>query len=185
MIARALRVLASTVTLLIAVIAGALVGRAISTEVLPDLDALSPVAESLVPANATDLRSYDLDGATLANVNIFLTPASPEAFRDWRVDDGADDELARVVAELEDRGWQRIEDEGQTVELVRGRRIAVVHADPPSRVYVSLRRRPGWLLYLPTVTAMLGAVVAAALWRGWRGWRRRRPRGPAGAGEQA
>lgn len=167
MIGRAFGALAITSAMLVAVIAGALVGRAVSTEALPDLGELSPVAESLVPANATDLRSDDLDGAHFANVNIFLTPASPEAFRSWRVEDGADDELARMVADLEDRGWQRAEDEGRTVELVDGRRIAVVHADPPSRVYVSLRRRPGWLLFLPTITAGLGAVGVPALWR-WR-----------------
>jgi hypothetical protein len=155
------------------VIAGALVGRAVSTEALADLGELSPVAESLVPANATDLRSDDLDTSGIGNLIFFAPATSPEAFRAWKVEDGADDELARVVTDLEDRGWQRIEDEGRTVDLVDGRRIAVVHADPPSRVYVSLRRRPGWLLFLPTITAGLGAVGVLALWRWWRRGRRR------------
>lgn len=167
MIGRVLRALGIASVCLAAAIAGALVGRAITSEVLPDVAELSAIADTLVPADATELRTDDLSSSGSGNLILFAPAPPPSAFRGWTTRaGGADEELRRLVTELQDRGWQEIEDEGRSVGLVDGPRTARVHADPPSMVYVSMSHRPGWLLFLPATTAALGvgAVLALVLW---------------------
>lgn len=157
-IGRVPRGLTIAVALLVVVVVGALVGRAAAAAILPDLDDLSQIADRLVPASAADVQSEDVPSSGIGNLNIFVTPSPPSAFRAWTVDDQADAEVQRVVADLEERGWQVVDDERRSVRLLDGARTVDVHGDPPSAVRVSVSYRRGWLFFLPTLTAALGAL---------------------------
>jgi hypothetical protein len=55
--ARVLGLLVTAAAVLVALLAGALSGRTVADAILPDLAELSAVADSVTPADATDLRT--------------------------------------------------------------------------------------------------------------------------------
>jgi hypothetical protein len=165
--ARALRVIAISATLLVAMIAGALAGRAVASAILPDLDELSAIADALVPDEASDVSAHDARGTGLANVNIFRTPIPSEASRSFTPDGPPEEAVQTIRRELMERGWRASEADDD--EFRDGRRTVVVNQNV-WRAIVAVSYYPGLLSYLPTLTAASGgaAVLTAVSRRGKR-----------------
>jgi hypothetical protein len=169
MIAPALRTLVITAAVLVAVFAGALAGRAVGFALLPDLDELSAIADTLVPDEASDVSAHDSRGTGLANVNIFRTPIPSEASRSFAPDGPPEEAVQTIRRELMERGWRASEVDDD--EFRDGRRTAIVNQNV-WRVIVAVSYYPGLVSYLPTMTAAsAGAAVLVAATR-----RRRRER---------
>jgi hypothetical protein len=166
-IARALRVLAITATLVVAAIAGALAGRAVASAMLPDLDELSAIADTLVPPDATEVRADDTTGAGPQNLNVFVTPNSPTAGRSFQPAVAPGEAVGGIAAELRRRGWRDADAPSGLSRFEDGWLTVQVFQNGPDRVSLSVSHRPRWLFYVPSLTAAIaGALVIAALrWR--------------------
>jgi hypothetical protein len=165
-IGRALQVLAITAAVLVAVLAGALAGRGVAASVLPDLDELSAVADTLVPPDATDVRSDDLTRAGPQNLMVFVTATPPTAGRSFRPTAPPEEAIEDTAAVLRRNGWRDAAAPSSLSRFERGWLMAQISQTGPDRVSVSVSHRPRGLFYLPSLTAAVaGALVLAVLHR--------------------
>jgi hypothetical protein len=165
-IGRALRVLVITAAVLVAVLAGALAGRALAATILPDLDELSAVADTLVPPGATDLRAADLSRAGPQNLLVFVTATPPTAGRSFQPALPPEEAMEDLAAALRRDGWRQVDAPSSTSRFARGWLTAQVTQTGPDRVNLSVSHRPRGLFYLPSLTAAVaGALVLAVLQR--------------------
>jgi hypothetical protein len=174
-IARSVQVLLMTGAVLVAVLAGALAGRAVAVAILPDLNELSAIADTVVPLEATELRADDLSHAGPQNLNVFVTPTPPKAGRSLRPAVPPGETIEDVAAVLRRRGWRDADAPPSLLRFERGWLTAQVSQTGPERVSLSVSYRPRWLFYVPSLTgAVAGALILSAL-------RRRSRRHPAGS----
>jgi hypothetical protein len=166
---RGLRVLVITAAALVAVLAGALAGRAVAGSVLPDLDELSMVADAVVPPDATDPRANDLSGAGPQNLNVFVTATPPTAGRSFQPAVPPEEAIEDIAAALRRNGWRDADAPSNLSRFERGWLTAQVSQTGPDRVSVSVSHRPRGLFYLPSLAAAVaGALVLAVLHRRFR-----------------
>jgi hypothetical protein len=163
---RGLQVLVITSAALVAVLAGALAGRAVAGSILPDLDELSTVADAVVPTGATDLRADDLTRAGPQNLNVFVTAIPPTAGRSFQPAVPPEEAIEDIAAALRRNGWRDADAPSSLSRFERGWLTAQISQIGPDRVSVSVSHRPRGLFYLPSLTAAVaGALVLAVLHR--------------------
>jgi hypothetical protein len=163
-IGRALQVLVITSAVFVAVLAGALAGRAVAGSILPDLDELSTVADAIVPPGVTDLRADDLSRAGPQNLNVFVTATPPRAGRSFQPASPPEESVEDAAAVLRRSGWRQVDAPSTLSRFERGWLSAQVSQTGPDRVSLSVSHRPRGLFYLPSLTAAVaGALVLAIL----------------------
>jgi hypothetical protein len=169
MIARALWVVVVTAAVLVAVLAGALSGRTVAAAILPDLEELSAVADSVVPADATDLQANDLTRSGPQNLNVFVTASPTTASRSFQPAATPEAAMADIAAELRRDGWAEADAPSGLSRFERGWLTAQISQTGPDQVSLSISHRPRGLFYVPALTAAgAGALVLAVLSRRFR-----------------